>query len=167
MLLVNSSWIKNGNRITILKDYKLNYNGKVFPYKLDLTSNIHILKWDDKLEIVENNVICGWEEEIPLFNRYHPKEWDRFLFMFFKHQYSGDDNIEPGELSSSLWKEWKFHYLNENSCLFKSPRDRSSLRLNRSPSSSPISSPRNNIRQSSLKDDRTKSSPELSKYCVK
>lgn len=181
MLLVNSSWLKPGKRITILKGDKLNYNGKVYPYTLK-GDRVQFLEWgNDNREVVEKGRLCGWEEELPLFNPYYMLEWQKFLFMFFRHQYQGDDNIEKGELDTPNWKEWKEHYLNENDCVLKSPRDRTSLRLSRSPTASPISSPSSSPRGSIVmknsplrfasegsnthkKGDWTRSSPDLTTH---
>ena len=178
MLLLNSSWLKPGKRITILKDNKLNYNGRVYPYTLT-GDRIQFLEWDGGKEVVEKGKLCGWEEELPLFNPYYMSEWQRFLHMFFKHQYQGDDNIEKGELDSLEWKEWKEHYLNENECDLKSPRDRTTLRLSRSPTASPISTPSSSPRGSIViknsplrfcsegsnkKGDWTRSSPDLTTH---
>lgn len=183
MLIENSSWLKDGKRITILKDNKLNFQGTVYPYTLT-DGHIQILEWgDNSREIVENGKLCGWEEELPLFNRYHPEEWDRFLHMFFPHQYQGD-NIQKGEMKTDIWKLWKTHYLNENQSSLKSPRDRTALKLSRSPSISPLSSPthspgnspRGSVKMSPLrfksegsnkKKDEWTSSPELSRYLKK
>ena len=184
MLLINSSWLKNGARITILKGNKLNYQGRVYPYTLT-EGNVQVLEWEGNREIVEKGRLCGWEEELPIFNRYNPEEWDRFLHMFFPHQYQGDNDIEKGEMKTEIWKRWKEHYLNENQSDLKSPRDRMSLKLSRSPSVSPLpsptsspgNSPRGSIHMSPLrfgsegsnkkKGDWTKSSPELSRYFKK
>jgi len=140
-MIINSSWRKGSSRITILNNTDLNFNGTVHPYTVEGSGRIKILKWDEKKVVVEKGKLSGWDEELPLFNPHHFQEWQRFLFMFFRHQYMGDENIERGEIDSDLWREWKKHYLNENECVLKSPRDRSSLRLSRSPSSSPIGSP--------------------------
>lgn len=141
-MLVNSSWRKGYDRVTILKGVKLNHNGKVYPYSLQNSSGkVSILEWNGRKVVVENGKLSGWDEELPLFNPDHFENWQRFLRMFFPHQYTGDGDIEIGELDDDTWREWKEHYLNENRCGLKSPRDRSSLRLSRSPLSSPIPSP--------------------------
>jgi len=141
-MLINSSWRKGHDRITILENDKLNYNGKVYEYvEMTGSGHISILEWKGGKIVVEKGKLSGWDEELPLFNPYHFSEWQRFLKMFFPHQYSGDGDIEIGELDNDVWREWKDHYLNENRCGLKSPRDRASLRLSRSPLSSPICSP--------------------------
>lgn len=185
MLLENSSFMKDGNRITILRNNKLNFNGKVYQYKLTDMQRIQFLEWGDNREVVENGRVCGWDEELPLFNQYYMKEWQRFLYMFFRHHYQGDGDVEKGEMQTDVWRLWKEHYLNENNILLKSPRDRSSLKLTRSPTSSPLSSPSSSPRNSLIKrsslrfsserppspnrrySDSTKSSPELKRYFSK
>jgi len=166
MLLTNTSWRKDGNRVTILKNSKLNYNGKVCEYVLEGT-RIEMLTWGDHKEIVENNRLCGWDEELPLFNPYDMAAWQRFLYMFFRHQYQGDE-IETGEMDTEIWNLWKEHYLNVNESTLKSPRDRNSLRLSRSPTCSPIASPvqspRNSFRGSPLRSDAFRSSPDLTRF---
>lgn len=144
-MLLNTSWTKNGNKITILQNDKLNYNGTTYPYHIE-GDRIKVLNWSDKKCIVENGKLNGWEEELPQFNPYYFQEWQRFLYTFFRHHYSGDENIEKGEIRKNdpmhfVWCEWKNHYLNENQSTLISPRN-ISLRFSRSPSSSPLSSPR-------------------------
>lgn len=139
-MLVNTTWRKGSDRVTILDNGSLNHNGNVYTFEVEGTQYITHLKWECMSVIVEKGRFSGWEEELPLFNPYHFQEWQKFLFMFFRNQYMGPP-IECGELDTDLWREWKEHYLNENQCGLKSPRDRSSLRLKRSPFVSPISSP--------------------------
>lgn len=144
-MLLNSSWIKEDDRLTILKDHRLNYNGQVYEYTTIGDGNIKTITWNDNEALICDNKLVGWEQVLPSHNPYYQDEWQKFLFMFFPKKYCGDKTFEKKEIDSDVWREWKMHYLNENPCNLISPRKRESLRLSSSPTRIGISPRRKSL----------------------
>lgn len=152
--------MRNNNRITFLRDNKLNYNGSLYEYSVV----DGVLTFSDKQIHLVNDKLSGWEALVPSHDPYFPDEWQKFLFMFFPRKYCGEKTYSKAELDTPVWNEWKKYYLNENPCGLDSPRSRNELRLSSSPirikmsprriseqfspiyPSSPLASPRNSDR---------------------